>query len=189
MTNAYTSFTGADMLAVIKVQNAEPYILGSLSDLTLSTHRPAYEVLALGFQSARGFTRGPRVVAGSLVFVMFNSHLMYNISRFLSTNSYISADKSREEVQLILAYDEHEDELPLFDIIINYINECNVASHMIIYGVQLVDSQTSQGVNVVAPNIRYSFVAIDYKPMTPGVFDHTSFNTKWRRPHGEEEAL
>ena len=169
----FSSYTGADIVATMNLPAIsgypiKPIVLGSLSDITISTHKPKYEVLALGYNRPRGFTSGPRVVAGQLVFVMFDTHLVQDISAYYK--SLVSNSKDDAVSAIINMADSHEDELPLFDIIINYANDDGYMSHMVLYGIQLMDSQTSVGINIPMTDIVYTYVAIDYKPITRGLF-------------------
>lgn len=177
--HGFSTYCGADILATIKVGDMPPYSFGGISDMTLSTHRPAYEVLAVGDNKARGFTRGPRVVAGQLVFIVDHAHMLYKIASYLKKSNYskvISANKELKNM-LVDMHDGHEDELPLFDIIVNLNNEEGFFSHMIVYGVQIVDSQLGFGINSPQSNIIYTYVAIDYKPVTPGNYTESTGST------------
>lgn len=182
---AYSSYSGADIVAALKLPGTVPYVLGTMSQITLSTHRPSYEVLALGCSMSRGFTRGPRVVAGQLEFLAFDNHLMFDLALELKRrdkhqegilSNTLYGEPIRERLTTINAYDYHEDELPLFDIIINFQNEYGFMSHMIVFGVQIVDSQVGWGTNILTPNIVYSYVATDYRPPTVGLFHATDSN-------------
>jgi len=173
----FSSYAGADIVAAINLPSSDgkqrvPMALATLSDITYSTHRPKYEVLALGSNASRGFTSGPRVVAGQLIFVMFDSHLMYDIASNYADSSSVADNNDYSDIGSIYAEmkDRHEDELPLFDIVINCANQDGFMSHMIIYGVQLVDSQSGFGISSPVSDIAYTYVAIDYKPITPGAF-------------------
>lgn len=173
----FSSFAGADIQAVINVPmfNSDgkmiPMPLGTLSEISLSTHRPKYEVLSMGSNSPKGYTAGPRVVAGQLVFAMFNAHIMYDIAAYY--NKFSASDDSKTNSILNLyadMHDRHEDELPMFDIIMNCCNNDGIVSHSAIWGVSLIDSQFGLGISIPAADITYTYVAIDYKPLTPGRF-------------------
>ena len=173
----FSSFSGADIIAAIRLPGCLPYVLASLSDITLATNRQAFEVLTLGKTCAKGFTSAPRVVAGQLVFHMFDHHLLQELSANMLTygeNSDINSITADKEIRntFISMYDDHEDELPLFDIIINFCNSESNPAHCIIYGVKLVDSNWAFGVNHPLSNIVYSYVAINFKPITRGFFSN-----------------
>lgn len=188
-TNGFSSYAGADIVAAINLPTSDgkqrtPIALGSLSDVTYATHRPKYEVLALGSNAPRGFTSGPRVVAGQLIFLVFNTHLMDTIASYYAEDNSWGEGVAKSDISDICSIysemkDKHEDELPLFDIVVNFANPEGYMSHLIIYGVQLVDSQSGFGISNPVANVAYTYVAIDYKPITPGLFVVGKSQTSW----------
>jgi hypothetical protein len=79
----YNSFAGTDIVAVLRIpglENAEPLVLGSLQTLSYSSHRESTPVRTLGRVSPKGHTAGPRTVAGSLIFTVFDRNIVREVS-------------------------------------------------------------------------------------------------------------
>ena len=75
-----TSFSGCDIKAIINRPSASPITLGNLSTITYSIHREVYPVRAVGVTNPRGFTRGPRTMAGTCIFTVLNKHALHELS-------------------------------------------------------------------------------------------------------------
>ena len=79
---SFTSFSGTDIVAGLDVPVGDTfkhYIFGELATISYSIYRPTVPVRALGFKGPKGFTKGVRLVAGTLVFRVFDRHIIYQI--------------------------------------------------------------------------------------------------------------
>lgn len=146
-TYANTTYSGADIMATITIKNTDKhknalYVLGELQTLSYSTHMNRGAVRNLGNINVIDFTNGPRTIAGSLVFAVFNRHLIRPIIEQMGVN--------REMLP---------DELPPFDITITYANEYGHNSVMRIYGVRLVNEGQVCSVNDIYTENTYQYVA------------------------------
>lgn len=144
---ANTTYSGADIMATISIKNTDKhknalYVLGELQTLSYSTHMNRSAVRKLGNVNAIDFTNGPRTIAGSLVFAVFNKHIIKPIIEQMQINQDILPD-----------------ELPPFDITITYANEYGHNSAMRIYGVRLVNEGQVCSVNDVYTENTYQYVA------------------------------
>jgi hypothetical protein len=83
-------YSGADIKATIvypiltfkgngqplEMAYSKPEVIGELMTVTYSIHREMVPVRSLGFTGVRGIVRGPRTVAGSMIFAVFNRDLI-----------------------------------------------------------------------------------------------------------------
>ena len=110
MGDSYTSYSGCDIIASIQMPKINPdgsttsvpYVLGSLQTISISTYQDKEPVRAIGNMNAIDYTMGPRTIAGSLVFAVFDKHFADNI--------FDDLDKKNTDILV--------DELPAFDITI-----------------------------------------------------------------------
>lgn len=129
-------------------------VLAEAQTLSMSSYRDKQAVRACGSVYPKGFTRGPRQIAGSLIFTVFNQHVLYE---------FLEADPSDfDGVRYTSAI---LDQLPPVDITIAYANEYGSISRMTIYGVEfLSEGQTMSIEDLLTENV-VQYVARDYDPM------------------------
>lgn len=121
----YNTFSGTDMVASLLFPDTKPIVLGDVSTLSYSIYRAKAPVVTLGRINVRGFTKGPRTVAGTIVFTVFDRHVVNQIRT--------SVDLLRQAGRL------KSDELPPFDLILTGANEFGSAAAMRIYGVTVIE--------------------------------------------------
>lgn len=163
----YTSYSGCDIRAIVHFYdpNAEnknksrTKILADVQTLTYSSHREKFPVRTLGRTSVKGYTRGPRTIGGTLIFTVFNKEVL---SEMLVQNYQLdSADKDNYGVWAAVLIDQ----IPPFDITVNFVNEYGAVSRLVIYGVELVnEGQTMSIDDLITENV-VNFVARHIEPM------------------------
>lgn len=153
----YTSFSGADIVAVITPPGGKSIVLGELQTISYSVFRPTAPVFALGQIAAKGVVRGARTVAGSLIFTVFDRHVLYEAMQEFNTNHGLGINKS--------------DELPGFDITINFLNESGQSSQLVIYGVHLMSEGQTMSIEDMITENTMEFMALDIDTMKPDAFD------------------
>ena len=146
------SFSGCDMVATILMPNNNGgntvYAIGELQTVSYSIHMDRRPVRNIGNINVKDYVMGPRTIAGSLVFAVFNKHFANKIA------SDISKQYKPGYAFLI-------DELPPFDIVISMANEYGLRSKLVIYGVRLVNEGQVMSINDVYTENTYQFVATD----------------------------
>lgn len=158
----YNSFAGADIVAQIILPNEAPLILGELSTISWSIHRENSPVRILGHVNPIGFVHGPRTVAGSMIFTVFNQYAFYRLAKYkenLQQGLYPLADM-----------------LPLFDIAISFSSEYGAMSQMRIYGITIVDEGQTMSVDDLITEATYTYMAQGVVPMTVSSSDLVSSN-------------
>ena len=146
------SFSGCDMVATILVPNLDGgnsvYAIGEMQTISYSIHMDRRPVRSIGNINAKDYVMGPRTIAGSLVFTVFNKHFAMKIMEDIKA-------KTNPGYSFLI------DELPPFDIIISAANEYGLRSRLVIYGVRLVNEGQVMSVNDVYTENTYQFVATD----------------------------
>lgn len=161
-----TSFSGADMHVDIVFPNSRPTRIGTASTITYSTFREKRHVRTLGRISPKGFTVGPRTLAGTIIFTVINQHFINDL---------------KETIPLFQKYDKLKiDELPPFDLVITFGNEYGQSAVMVIYGCTIVEeSKTLSIEDIFTENIvTYQARDIDYMK---GPYDPTLYNRRSMR--------
>jgi hypothetical protein len=163
----YTSYSGCDIRAIVhfydpnaKAENrSRTKILADVQTITFSTHREKFPVRTLGRTSAKGYTRGPRTIGGTLIFTVFNKEVL---SEMLVQNYQLdSANRDNYGVWAAVLIDQ----IPPFDITISLVNEYGAVSRLVLYGVELVnEGQTMSIDDLITENV-VNFVARHIEPM------------------------
>lgn len=152
------SFSGTDTVASINIAlptkdgklKYHTILLGSLQTLSYSIHMDRHPIRAIGNVNAKDYVMGPRTIAGSIVFTVFNQHW---------TSSLIKQIKEENESNEAIAM--LADELPPFDIIISLANEYGAKARMVIYGVRFVNEGQVMSVNDIYTENTYQYYATD----------------------------
>jgi len=146
-----------------KTEPTRNYLIGNLSVVSISTHRDKFPVTALGNVGVRGFTRGHRIIGGTLVFQTFDRHAFYDFFIDLEvTRTGASREDLTSAISTILA-----DEMPPFDIIISMVNEDGAVAFTSILGVVIQDEGKAMSVDNISISETYSYMAAAYLPMQP----------------------
>ncbi|MGD9697427.1 hypothetical protein [Acinetobacter sp.] len=147
-----TVYSGADT-SVFAVYGKDTVLLGSAQTLSYSIHREKFPVRRLGRTYAQGYTRGPRTIAGSMVFVDFESTALSELFKNFKYNS--------ESPESGLKYDILPDQLPPFDLLVIFYNEAGSISIMRLLGVEIADEGSVLGVNEAYPETTMQYLAHD----------------------------
>lgn len=147
----YGTFSGTDMIVSILLPGAQPIAVGECSTVSYSILRELQEVRTLGRISVRGYARGQRRVAGTIIFTVFEQHMVNNLKRQIDYMRKINRLKT--------------DELPPFDIIITGATEYGRAARIVIYGATIYEEGKILSVeDIITENI-WSYQARDIELM------------------------
>jgi hypothetical protein len=134
--------------------------LAELQTLSISTHREKYPVRTLGSVFPRSYTRGPRTLSGSMVFAVFNQHVLkefLEVARYRSTGV---GDFDRHGWPAFLP-----DQLPPLDISIALANEYGNISYATILGVEFINEGMVLSIEDLYVESTMQWVARDYDPL------------------------
>jgi len=160
------SFSGTDITAYISVPPAPgtPYsksetvqgILGTLQTISYSMHREVVPVRALGKSRAHAYTRGPRTIAGTMVWTTMDQ---YVLAAALEHYHGPALDTST-----VLA-----DQLPPIDVVITFANEWpGEYSKMVIAGIRMVNEGSTMSIDDMITEQTNTYVATDIDLMHRG---------------------
>jgi len=172
----YTTFGGADIVATFGGT-----IVGELQAITYSVTREKAPVYVLGDPNPKSFSRGKRGIAGSLVFTVFDRDALHrmkqdeNVFRHglnsTGTKNPVSVDQVQRNSDNLIANwksakkPKYSDEIPPFDITINFLNEYGQAATMTIYGVEILNEGMGMSVDDITTEKACTFIARDIDEM------------------------
>ncbi|MAE81954.1 MAG: hypothetical protein CMB80_04405 [Flammeovirgaceae bacterium] len=133
--------------------------LGTVQTISYQTHRPKAPVRALGSTYAKGYTRGPRTIAGSMIFTVINEHPLRRLCKQME-DSLQSID-SKDVFSSILS-----DQLLPLDLTLLFANEYGSVSRMALYGVEFLNNGQTLSIEDLLLEEVTQFVALDIDPMT-----------------------
>lgn len=154
----FTAFSGADIIAVVTPRDGgKPRVLGELQTISYSLYRPTAPVFGLGRVGAKGVVKGARTIAGTLIFTVFDRHAFYETMKEIKNNKGLGK-------RMLKA-----DEVPPFDITINFLNEYGESAQMVIYGVHLMAEGQTMSIEDIYTENTMEYIAMDIDSMTPDV--------------------
>jgi hypothetical protein len=178
ITKSYTSYSGADIVATFTPPGGKPVVVGELQGITYSVTREKAPVYTMGFADPRAFSRGKRGIAGSLVFTVFDRDaLIYAMQEednpASTVNSvdgnigYPQVDKWGDNFEIfedgtvrqVVRNALYTDEIPPFDITINFVNEYGQSSVMRILAVEILNEGVGMSVDDITTDKACTFVA------------------------------
>lgn len=147
----------ADSLSGREAEMISTKVLAELQTISISTFREKAAVRACGQVGVKGYTRGPRTIAGTMVFTVFDRNVLFEL---LETTSFDSDDQFQAAIK---------DQLPPLDLTIMFANEYGALSRLSLYGVEFVSEGQSMSIEDIILEDVCQFVARDVDPMTPVV--------------------
>lgn len=185
-TKTFTSFSGADIVAVFHNK-----VVGELQAITYSVTREKAPIYVMGNPNPVSFSRGKRGIAGSLVFTVFDRDALHQIKSagwnvYRGTLNTSSADLSLdpfsvENVPQVTseaaraawkngagkASPNYSDEIPPFDITINFLNEYGQSAQMTLYGVEILNEGMGMSIDDISTEKACTFIARAISDMAP----------------------
>jgi hypothetical protein len=159
----YDSFGGTDISALIVLPwEDKPLVLGELQTVSYSIHRENKPVRVLGRVNPSGFVKGPRTIAGSLIFTLFNEYAFYRLDHYRKLVYGTSDGTSLTSMPMFPLADM----LPPFDIVLTFANEYGRFSRMRIMGVTIIDEGGTMSIEDLVTEQTYTFMARGIQPIT-----------------------
>lgn len=175
INRTFNSFSGADMTATFAGQ-----AIGTVQAISYSVQREKAAVYTMGSANPRAFSRGKRMIAGSLIFILFDSNPV--ISHFLGAKfladteelgfeqkfgNGLNPDATTDEQ----GFESHElatptyvDQIPPFDVVISAVNEYGARASMTITGVELMNENSGFSIDDMVVENQYTFIATAISP-------------------------
>lgn len=150
------TYTGSDLRVFIDIAGTNGKQLLELTTITVSVHREKAPVRACGYINPKGFARGRRTIAGTMILTQFYADVLY---RFLDRkwNQDISKDNPYKK----------PDQLPPFNLTFYFADEYGHASYRRLLGVDSVTDGTVYSVQDQMTEQTISFMASDFTPLLP----------------------
>jgi len=131
--------------------------LVELTTITVSVHRVKSPAVACGYINAKGWARGRRTIAGTLVMTKFTTDVLYS---FLNSGAFTS-DLSKDTTYMKV------DQLPPFNLTLLFADEYGNSSSQRLLGVELVTSGDVYSIQDMLSEQTVSYVAADFTPLMP----------------------
>lgn len=137
--------------------------LTSLQTLSWSIHRDKAPLRFLGSVYARGYVKGPRTIAGTMIFTMFNDHALrelldWGLSPYSTGHVEADHDYYRDTTMLI-------DQLPPIDLTVMFANEYGSISYMNLWGVEFQSEGATHSIEDLFSESVVNYVARDIDPI------------------------
>jgi hypothetical protein len=177
---SFNSFSGADIKAVFANQE-----VGNLMAVSYAIQREKAPIYVLGEANPRAFSRGKRGIAGSLIFIQFDTHAIleqfnvdgtddlgkfakkkYEISpQQLSADGVLNiplvgegaADAPGSMAEVVKAF--YADQIPAFDITVAAANEYGAVARCVIHGVELMNEGWGMGIEDRQADMQTTYLA------------------------------
>lgn len=146
-----SSYSGSDCVVIAQI-NDKLVILGNVSTFSYSIFREKSPVRTLGRSHAKGYTAGPRTIAGSMVFVVFDRNPLYKVLETLDYQSGAPNDRYSTPVP---------DQIPPIDLTLWFSNEYGHKSILRLYAVEFMQEGQTHSVNDLYTENVMQYVARD----------------------------
>lgn len=153
----YTSFSGVDTKITISFKNGTPITVGEAQTVTYSVFRPVTPVYNLGSAKPAGYVRGERTIAGSIIFTVFDRHVLLNAFY----NAYAQSGAECVDNEYLT------DELPPFDIHMTFLNEYGQQAYLIIHDVYITTEGQVMSIEDMITENTMQYLATDITLMRP----------------------
>lgn len=180
-TRAFNSFSGADIKAVFADKE-----VGNLMAISYAIQREKAPIYVLGEANPRAFSRGKRGIAGSLIFIQFDTHAILetfdgtgDLGRFAKKKYEINPDTlSKNDEELKTQRDDafrgvaenpgsmasiqnafYADQIPAFDITVAACNEYGITAKCVIHGVELMNEGWGMGIEDRQADMQTTYLA------------------------------
>lgn len=166
----YNSFSGADIVASIRPLGGKPIVFGSIQTISYSIYRPMTPVYSLGKINANGVVRGQRTIAGSIIFTVFDRHVLKTVMDSYRTqdNSFRMSYGLSESDIVDLRQNSKTDEMPPFDVNISFLNEYGQSATLDIYGLHIVSEGQTMSIEDMITENTMQYIAMDIDLMDYG---------------------
>jgi hypothetical protein len=141
--------------------NKSMCVLGSLHTISYSSFREKFAVRSLGAVASKGYTHGPRTIAGTMVFNVLQSHELYKLADDLTQQ-----EKGEEHKKSLHPGSVMLDQIEPFNLMLLFANEFGVYSSLHLFNVTIQTEGQSMSVDEVVTQNQMNFYALEMLPMT-----------------------
>lgn len=180
-SKTFTSYSGADIVATFN-----GVVVGELQAITYSVTREKAPIYVMGDPNPKSFSRGKRGIAGSLVFTVFDRDSLHSLKQTDSVYAHGLNSTALPEGEVKAVHEQaaavdaanpqaawknkrkpiFSDEIPPFDISINFLNEYGQAAKMTIYGVEILNEGMGMSIDDITTEKACTFIARNLEEMS-----------------------
>jgi hypothetical protein len=164
--DAPLTYTGSDVRVMLEV--ADPPQRGDASrrtakqllectTLSVSVHRAKSPVRAFGYVNPKGFARGSRTIAGTLVMTQFTVDVFLRFLQQVTINEDLTKDEFYSKT----------DQIPPLNMTLFFSNEQGFASFRRLLGVELVTDGVVHSIQDMLSEQSITYYAADLTPLMP----------------------
>lgn len=133
---------------------------------------------ACGYINPKGFARGRRTIAGTLILTQFTVDVLFRFLQAVLPNDY-SKDTTYVKI----------DQLPTFNLTLLFADEYGNASYRRLLGVDFITDGTVYSIQDLLTEETISYMASDFTPLLPVIFGRSDernfvFYRSFRRAQG-----
>lgn len=162
--NNTMTYTGSDIRVIVDLvntdtsssQRGETKQLIECTTFTISIHREKAAVRAAGYINPKGFARGRRTIAGTMVLTQFTVDVLY---KFLKGQQMSAHDLSKDTQYVKV------DQLPPFNMTLLFTDEFGNVSYRRVLGVDFVTDGVVYSSNDMLSEQTVSYMASDFTPL------------------------
>ena len=156
--HSYNSFSGHDMICTFELPLSSTTsiarVVGSVQTISYSIHNEKMPVRVLGDMNPKNYVYGPRVIAGSLVFTVFDNHWLHDLlTEYLEKTGQIIRSLS--------------DSIPPLNITLSFANEYGQKARLALYKVTFINEGQVMSINDMYIENTYEFYALDIDVISP----------------------
>jgi hypothetical protein len=147
--------------------NIIPRKLDTLQTLSVQVHVDKQPVRALGHSYPKGYTRGAKLVAGSMIFTVIKEHPLIKVIDTVNSGREFQSilpnfpDKAPHNGYDMFPTSATSDHLPPMHMTILGVNEAGNAVNLNLYGVEFINDGTVLSIQDLITETTISFVAQD----------------------------
>jgi hypothetical protein len=171
-TKTFTSFSGSDIIATFGEK-----VIGELQAITYSVTREKAPIYTMGDPNPRSFSRGKRGIAGSLVFTVFDRDALWMMKQDDNVYRHQGNQTGNNDLDKLDAVHEmsgdsfdkskwaggtkpiYSDEIPPFDVTVNFLNEYGQSTVMTIYGLEILNEGMGMSIDDITTEKACTFIA------------------------------
>jgi len=174
-----------EKLQELRANSSSTITLATLQTMSVQSHRQKSPVRAFGMSNVKGWVRGQRTIAGSMIFTMFNEHALAELMRAMgdTVNKYGDPEISPDaQLSMLLS-----DQLPPIDLTIVFANEYGSLSKAAVYGVEFMNDGYTLSIEDILTEEVINFVARDVDPVIS--MGHISLHKDQRGMHFNRDGI
>ena len=188
-SRSYNSFSGCDIVATFGPSGTR---IGELQGVSFTVVREKAPIFVMGQKDPAGFSRGKRMISGSLVFAVFDRNALLSSlgnegdTKFVASNNENNlkafrtgqpvgigitlagagaAQTSLAGYGLVDAW--YLDQIPPFNIVLNAVNEYGASITMGLYNVEILNNGSGMSIDDIMIDETMTFTCTNLSPWQP----------------------